>query len=290
MNSRLRTIQRRFDRSAESAYDTHANVQRFMASSLSAAIAGLANHCPKPDAVHILEIGCGTGALTAKLADLFPSASITALDLAPAMLKAAQQRLHAAGIQTDRINWILSDIDGWLAEQAASGSASGCGAFDLIVSNACFQWLTGPGDTLTALGRTLRPGGSLAFTTFGPETFQELHQSFADAYRSNGLPPQRHGLSFRSPEQWQLLLAEAGFADIARERKFHCEHHPSVRDFLHSVKAVGASASEAIPPQGISRRALFADMYRSYEARFRTPGGSIPATYDLLLLQARTPS
>lgn len=301
MNGRLRAIQRRFDRSgADGSYDAHARVQRLMSDSLSTAIARL-THDLQPGPINILEIGCGTGALTEKLAELFPEAAITALDLAPAMLESAKQRLadkrltavvrngtrtHAS-IRAGQMNWILSDIDSWLAEQ----SSENC-SFDLIVSNACFQWLPHPAETLSKLARLLlRPGGSLAFTTFGPHTFHELHQSFADAYSSNNLPPQRHGLSFRSSEQWQLLLMEAGFTvDIAIERNLHCERHASVRDFLLSIKAVGASTSEALPVHGISRRVLFTQMYRSYEARYRASDNSIPATYDLMLLHACTRS
>lgn len=293
MNGKLRAIQRRFDRSADSSYDAHASVQRLMSHSLSTAISRL-THSVHSGPITILEIGCGTGALTEKLAELFPEASITALDLSPAMLEAAKQRLAGrrltavthASIRAGQMNWILSDADSWLAKQSAESRS-----FDLIVSNACFQWLPDPAGTLSKLAQLLqRRGGSLAFTTFGPKTFHELHQSFADAYSSNNLPPQRHGLSFRSPDQWQQLLAESGFADITIERNVHCERHASVRDFLLSVKAVGASTSEAAPIHGISRRMLFTQMYRSYEARYSAPDNSIPATYDLMLLHASTRS
>ncbi|MBW7475148.1 malonyl-ACP O-methyltransferase BioC [Paenibacillus oenotherae] len=305
MDSRLRTIQRQFNRSADSSYDAHANVQRLMAESLAAHVLKLSAG-RSPAITGILEIGCGTGALTAKLLAAFPAASITAVDVAPAMLQAAQRRISASGASSpaasarsahppevapphqgtpppsSRVDWIAADIETWAA-QAVPGS------FDLIVSNACLQWLIHPQETIRSLRRLLRPQGLLACTTFGPDTFHELHEAFADAYRRNGLRPQRHGLSLRSPQQWQAMLAEAEFIGIACERSAHSEQHATVRDFLHTVKAVGASASEADSSsrQGLSKRSLFADMFHAYEQRFGNAEG-VPATYDLLLLQACT--
>ncbi|NOU74876.1 malonyl-ACP O-methyltransferase BioC [Paenibacillus sp. LMG 31458] len=285
-SSRITNIERQFNRSSAGSYDVYANVQRIMAEQLAKSLIAWKGE-EAIETSNILEIGCGTGTLTGILVNEWSKASITALDIAPGMIKVAEQRVRSiaanhlaiSNSQPDRLSFIHADVERWSADvQEAS--------FDLIVSNACFQWLKNPKQTLRHLRQMLRPGGLLVFTTFGPKTFYELHQSFNEVYRTNGMEPQRHGLSFQSDAQWKNSLMEAGFSSIQKESLIQNETYASVRDFLLSVKAMGASTSEAAPTQGLSSRRLFAGMYKAYEDKFSIQGG-IAVTYDLLLIQAR---
>lgn len=277
MSSRKHAIRRQFNRSADGSYDRHAHVQRIMADRLAKKL--IAVDQGESTGLNILEIGCGTGTLTEMLVNEWPGASITALDLAPAMIEAAEQRIRSGSHgQLSRVRFLPADVEMW-ASDAPSGS------FDFIVSNACFQWLSRPREALKSLHRLLHAEGLLVFTTFGPETFHELHEAFDGVYRASGIEPQRHGLSFQSGIQWQSLLEEAGFSNSQLERSIQTEKYASARDFLLSVKAVGASTSEASALRGLSPRHLFTSMYKEYENKFSLPGG-VAATYDLLLIQA----
>ncbi|MBW7454307.1 methyltransferase domain-containing protein, partial [Paenibacillus sepulcri] len=178
----------------------------------------------------------------------------------------------------DPVRFVQADIELWAADAPKD-------AYDLIVSNACFQWLDHPGQTLGHIQRLLRPGGLLTFATFGPDTFNELHASFHEAYTASGHAPQRHGLSFQSADGWVNHLNEAGFDNIRCEGFIQREIYASPREFLHSVKAMGASTSQADTTRSIGTRRLFADMYKSYEDKFSVQGG-IAATYDVLIIQA----
>ncbi|MDH4619514.1 malonyl-ACP O-methyltransferase BioC [Brevibacillus sp. AY1] len=284
MSDRLDTIRRRFSRSAAGDYDAHAHVQRAMAESLAEFVIGRDawNHMEN---AKILEIGCGTGALTLMLRNVWPNAEITALDVAPAMLEAAKRRLRAAVPTQKRLNpdiqFLVADVEAWTRQAA-------CGSFELIVSNACFQWLAHPQETLCELKRLLRPGGMLAFTTFGAETFRELHTAFELAYRAQGLKPQRHGLPLHTAKEWNAMLAAAGFMNPRRRQNVRIERYPTVRDFLHAIKAIGASASVASPSGRIGLRRLFHDMFQHYETRYGDSNG-ILATYELLLLHGFAP-
>ena len=74
---------------------------------LHAAVAAAAATHPE---MRILEIGCGTGAVTERLVDL--GAQVTALDQSPEMLERAQQRL--ANAPRDAVRWLertASEID-----------------------------------------------------------------------------------------------------------------------------------------------------------------------------------
>jgi malonyl-CoA O-methyltransferase len=293
MSSRISATRQQFNRKAHS-YDAHAGIQRSMSNRLAGCFTGWKNKgiaaglngdgLLQPLSNRILEIGCGTGTLTEILLKEWPDARITALDLAPAMITLAQQRVLAAetncagDMAAERLRFLHADVELW-------APAAPTASFDLIVSNACFQWLGKPGATLAHLRRLLRPGGSLLFTTFGPDTFREMHQAFNDAYRACGIEPQRHGLSLQAAAQWRSLLRAAGFSDIQYERSLQTEKYASARDFLLAVKAMGASASEAAPMRGLSPRRLFSRMYKEYEDKFSVPGG-VFATYELLFIQA----
>ncbi|MEK8131599.1 malonyl-ACP O-methyltransferase BioC [Paenibacillus filicis] len=284
MSSRISNIRRQFNRSANS-YDAHAHVQRLMSDRLAQSLLGWKNKSDI-DRLSMLEIGCGTGTLTEILVTEWPSASMTALDIAPEMIRLAEQRVLSDdasfnGIRTmtaDRVRFLHADVEVWAKNAPAS-------LFDLIVSNACFQWLSHPRQTLGHLRRMLRPGGSLIFTTFGPDTFCELHEAFHAVYRAHGMEPQRHGLWFLSIDEWNSMLKESGFSSIQFDRSIQKEKYASARDFLHSVKAMGASTSEAVTMRGLSSRRLFASMYKEYEEKFSLPGG-VAASYDLLWIQA----
>ncbi|MVO98380.1 methyltransferase domain-containing protein [Paenibacillus lutrae] len=287
MSAANNTVARRFDRSAEGPYDVHARVQSVMAKRLADSVTLMTDKSDMGE-LRILEIGCGTGSLTEILNEKWPCSCITAVDVSPAMIKAAERRMLRtagddslrSGSRRDSLRFVQADIEMWTKHAPA-------GSFDLILSNACFQWLRDPAATLRYLQRLLSPGGLLAFATFGPDTFRELHQSFERAYRTIGRTPQRHGLSFQTREDWLSQMRAAGLSEIRSERSDYMDEHPSPRDFLLSVKALGASSSEAEVPGVTLSRQLFTAMFRHYENHFGIPGG-VSATYDLLFFQGST--
>jgi ubiquinone/menaquinone biosynthesis C-methylase UbiE len=118
-------------------------------SRLHAAVAAAAT--TKPES-RVLEIGCGTGAITARLVER--GARVTALDQNPEMLEQARARLAAA--PPGRVTWLertASEVDG-LPEAH----------FDAVVAGLCLSEMSA-GErefVLRALARCLRPGGVLA--------------------------------------------------------------------------------------------------------------------------------
>lgn len=93
----------------------------------------------------VIDLGCGPGNSTAVLAARWPKAEITGLDSSEAMLAAARRDAPERA-------WILGDIAAWTSEAP----------FDLVFSNAAFQWVP---DHEAAFPRALAqvaPGGALA--------------------------------------------------------------------------------------------------------------------------------
>ncbi len=251
-------IRRNFARRATS-YDRHAEMQRGMAHGLVAAAGeSLAR------ARSILEIGCGTGYLTGLLRQANGGARLVALDLDAALVAAARRRLGpGAGV-----SWLVADGENHIR-----------GTYDLIIANATFQWFTRPGETLAAYYRSLAPGGVLAFSTLGPQTFQELAESLDRAARSLNLPgtPPIPAQGFGDRETWSHRLHGAGFPQARLAREMVTGTFPSVREFLKALQATGATNPR---PGPLSPRLL-----RALSVAYQTCYGSdgvIPVSYEII--------
>lgn len=262
-------VARRFGHAA-ATYDHYARVQRRMAQRVAAQAARL-----QPAPASVLELGCGTGALTALLLATFPAARVTAVDLAPAMLRHARERLDGA-VESGRARLVPGDAETLPFEP---------GAYDLVVSNAALQWFAAPKATLEALARALRPGGWMVHATFGPGTFAELHAAFAEVERERGLPPRPHGIALPSASDWALALKGAGLAGVrCREEEVQAAY-AGCRELLRAIKRTGASYS---PPEARADPALLLEVERRYDRRCRRAGG-VYATYRVLYLSGRRP-
>jgi ubiquinone/menaquinone biosynthesis C-methylase UbiE len=93
----------------------------------------------------VLEVGCGTGQLTERLAR--PGLQLTAIDIGASMIAAARQRLTGA-----EVCFQVTSFEDLNAADTA---------FDLVISSAAFHWID-PEIAFTKSARLLRPGGWLA--------------------------------------------------------------------------------------------------------------------------------
>ncbi len=108
----------------------------------------------------VLEVGCGTGRNLRRLAELFPSASLTGVDLSPDMLSKAERKLNR---WSDRMGLLQGEFPGVPAESEP---------FDLVLFSYSLS-MTNPGWKVAieaALSR-LRRGGILAAVDFHDSPF-----------------------------------------------------------------------------------------------------------------------
>jgi trans-aconitate 2-methyltransferase len=108
--------------------------------------ADLLARVPAKDPVRIIDLGCGPGNSTALLAARWPGARLEGLDSSPAMIEEAR----ASGVPA---TWILADVAAWVPQSP----------YDLIFSNATFQWLPHQAALLPRLMTFVKPGGVFAF-------------------------------------------------------------------------------------------------------------------------------
>ena len=151
MNTTL--IKQRFSRSLQT-YEQTAIVQREMAKILTEFLPQNKNFDS------ILEIGCGTGFLTRELVKKINYTTYTANDIVEDCSK------YIESIDKN-IVFLKGDINSLTLNSK----------YDLIISNAVFQWFKGT-DFLHKLKQHLKPDGIIVFSSFGEKNFQELKEIF----------------------------------------------------------------------------------------------------------------
>lgn len=94
--------------------------------------------------LRVVDLGCGTGELTRRLADMLPDSDVLGVDNSPEML--AQAAAHARpGLRFEQRD--IAQVDG---------------RWELIFSHAALQWLDGHHGLFKRLASMLTPGGQLA--------------------------------------------------------------------------------------------------------------------------------
>lgn len=265
-------VQKNFSQHAIT-YDQYAVVQKEMARDLLLKIKRTGKYFRK-----ILEIGCGTGFLTELLAREYPLAQITATDIAPEMIVVAREKLAVFS----NINYFVAD-----GENLRADNVSFDPSFDLIVSNAVFQWFTDYTATFTQYHTYLGPGGYLIFSTLGAGTFKELYVCLEDGQKDKS--PCKLGDHkihkkrevFIENKHLQKVIVNAGFQFAGVEEVTRLEYFDSCRYFLRALKMIGANnnLTEELAVQGLG--AGIFSLIKSYDAMFLDERG-VPATYHCL--------
>lgn len=257
-----RQVRHAFGRAA-STYDAHAVLQDEVGSRLRERLDDL-TFAPR----RVLDVGSGTGRGTAALRRRYPKARTIALDIALPMLGVA--RRHRGWWRP--FARVCAD-----AEALPLAEAS----IDLLHSNLCLQWC---GDLDAALGefrRVLRADGVLLFSTFGPDTLQELRLAFAE---TDAAP---HVSRFLDIHQIGDALVAAGFRDPVLERDVFTLTYADTTTLMRELRAIGATNADTGRSRGLTGKARMRQVAQAYEA-FRA-NGRLPATYEVVHALARAP-
>lgn len=150
----------------------------------------------------ILDLGCGDGQLTARLAARVPRGRVLGIDASAGMLQAA--RRHEGG----NLQFLQKDI----------GELDFIDEFDVVFSNATLHWVPDHARLLDNVFRALREGGLLRFNFAGEGNcenfFRVVRQAMTDARFSGYFRDFVWPWYMPSLEQYQSLVARSRFHEI----------------------------------------------------------------------------
>ena len=211
----------------------------------------------------LLDLGCGTGFLTSGL--LESARPVIALDIALPMLQVTRTKLA----DTPNVSYVCADAEQLpLTGQIVDG----------VFSNLALQWCVNLEAVFTDIKRVLKPGGRLVFSTFGPQTLQELKGAWAEVDGYN------HVNEFYSEQQLIRFLQLAGYTEITIETKLYISSYGSVLDLMKELKHIGAHNVIAGRNKSITTKTQMQRMIAAYEKH--RAGDRIPATFEVIMVSA----
>ncbi|PKB29680.1 class I SAM-dependent methyltransferase [Pseudonocardia alni] len=159
----------------------------------------------------VLDVGCGTGALSREAAQQVPAGTVLGLDLSGRMIERARELTAAAGITNARFEHADAQVHTF--------SPAG---FDVIVSCFGSTFFADPVRAFTNLAESLHPGGRVGLLTWRDLARNEWMSAIRDALaagRSLPVPipgaPGPFGLA--EADRVRALLNGAGLVDVEIE-------------------------------------------------------------------------
>jgi trans-aconitate methyltransferase len=140
---------------------------------------------------HILDLGCGTGHLSHKIAER--GAAVIGLDSSPDMIAAARKAYPDIEFQP-------SDATDFAFDRL----------FDAVFSNAALHWVKPPEAAVRCIARALRPGGRLVTEFGGKGNIATIADAVRSALRHVTGLDIPHSLYFPSISQYSALLEAHG--------------------------------------------------------------------------------
>jgi very-short-patch-repair endonuclease/trans-aconitate methyltransferase len=145
---------------------------------------------PKPGE-RILDLGCGTGDLTQKIADC--GATVIGLDSSLDMIAAARAKYPV-------IEFVPGDATSFAFDAP----------FDAVFSNATLHWVKPPEDAARCISRALRPGGRFVAEFGGAGNVAHISAALHDAHMTLTGAPLQHNWYFPSIGAYAPILEAHG--------------------------------------------------------------------------------
>jgi SAM-dependent methyltransferase len=199
----------------------------------------------------VLDVGCGTGVVAITAARL--GAKVTGADLTPELIAQAREN---AGIAELELEWHEADV-----EKLPFPNTE----FDVVLSQFGHMFAPRPDVAIAEMLRVLKPGGTIAFSTWPPDTF--VGNTFALVARY--APPPPPGVA--PPGQWgepALVRERLGEAvkDIAFDRDLMTVFALSPKHVRYVTERTAGPVLKLVEYLSAKDPAKLAEFRREYDA------------------------
>jgi SAM-dependent methyltransferase len=161
---------------------------------------------------HIVDLGCGPGAIPIRFCQVAQEIEVTAIDGAPAMIDLAVAAVAEAGL-SERITCVCQNLP---------GEALLTWSYDGLVSNSLLHHLHDPQVLWTEVKRQLRPGAPVVIMDLMRPADEAAAQTLVTTYSGDEPEILRTDffnslLAAFTPAEVEAQLAEAGLVDLVVE-------------------------------------------------------------------------
>ena len=199
----------------------------------------------------VLDVACGTGVVAITAART--GARVRAIDLTPELLERAREN---ARIANAKIDFQEADVEALPFDD---------GAFDVVLSQFGHIFAPRPDIALAEMLRVLKPGGTIAFTTWPPELLVGSSFKLVSSY----MPPPLPGTA--PPPQWgdvAIVRERLGSAvkDILFDRACMLVPALSVQNYRDLLERTAGPMLRLVASLGTSDPAALARFRQDYDA------------------------
>jgi len=145
-------------------------------------------------AEHVLDVGCGTGTLTAKLGE--SGAVVTGIDASPEMIAKAKQSYPL-------IKFFVNDATDFSFNEK----------FDAVFSNATFHWIKYHSKALKCIYNSLKQGGRFVYEMGAKHNVEKIHKAMKQVLIDEGFQGNTaiEVNYFSSAAEQAVMLENVGF-------------------------------------------------------------------------------
>jgi len=263
MNLDKRRVGHQFNKSAH-LYDGLSGMQREIVDALLAKVCFEQAFGGESDFPTICDLGCGTGYALSKIAGKTPSSHLIGLDLAPAMLDIATDRLLGVGARS--IEMMEGDIES-LPIEAES--------VDLCFSSSALQWCDNSA-AFAEIYRVLKPGGLAVVSSFTSGTLDDWRSLWGG----------RNDQRFLSEREFSDAASSTGLfvESLTAEQKVQSFY--SFEAALASVRDLGAGNAGQSREKGLMGASHFRHVVQQVNELIAR-NGHISLIYNVVYLVAR---